>query len=217
MTPQFWLDRWSSNEIGFHQRSVNEYLQRYWPQLNVPPGTTVFVPLCGKSLDMHWLRERGHRVIGVELAHQAVADFFSEWGVTPEVGQAGPFERWRAQDIELLCGDFFDLTAADLAGVRAVFDRAALIALPPDLREAYAAKLHDVLPPGTPTLLVTADYPQQEMSGPPFAVSDAEVRKLFGAGRVQPLAERDILQRPENERFRQRGLTRLIERVYRID
>lgn len=216
MTTQLWLDRWSRNEIGFHQRSINEYLQRYWPQLDVAAGAAVFVPLCGKSLDMHWLRERGHRVIGVELARQAVADFFNEWGETPRITQTGPFERWQARDIELLCGDFFDLTADDLGDVRAVFDRAALIALPPDLRKAYAARLRDILPPGTPTLLVTADYPQNEMSGPPFAVSDAEVRMLFGEERVRPLTETDILQRPENERFRQRGLTRLAERVYRI-
>jgi len=217
MDNEFWLQRWSKNEIGFHQHRVNEYLQRYWPQFEMPAGARVFVPLCGKSLDLQWLRERGHRVIGVELARQAVADFFSEWGVTPQITQAGPFERWQAQDIELLCGDFFDLRAEHLADVRAVFDRAALIALPAPLREAYAATLRGILPPGAPTLLVTADYPQHEMSGPPFSVSDAEVKELFGENRVQPLAETDILQRPENERFRQRGLTRLVERVYRLD
>lgn len=216
MNAPFWLERWSRNEIGFHQRSINEYLQRYWPSLEVPVDATVFVPLCGKSLDMHWLRERGHRVIGVELARQAVAAFFSEWGVTPQIVRTGAFERWRAQGIELLCGDFFDLTPDDLAGVRAVFDRAALIALPPDLRAAYARKLLDILLPGTPTLLVTADYPQHEMSGPPFSVSDAEVKELFGAERIAPLAETDILQRAENDRFRQRGLTRLVERVYLV-
>jgi thiopurine S-methyltransferase len=216
MNNQFWLDRWSNNEIGFHQRSANDYLQRYWPQFDVPADAAVFVPLCGKSLDMHWLRERGHRVIGIELARQAVADFFSEWDVTPQIARTGPFERWQAQGIELLCGDFFALSADDLAGVRAVFDRAALIALPPELREAYAKKLREILSPGTPTLLVTADYPQHEMSGPPFAVSDAEVKTLFGEDRVQVLAETDILQRPENERFRQRGLTRLVEGVYRV-
>ncbi len=216
MDTQFWLDRWSNNEIGFHQRGVNEYLQQFWPRLDVPSDSTVFVPLCGKSLDMHWLRERGHRVIGIELAHQAVADFFSEWGVTPQITQTGLFERWRAQNIELLCGDFFDLTSDDVASVCAVFDRAALIALPPDLRESYATKLRDILPHGTPTLLITADYPQHEMSGPPFSVSDNEVRKLFGDDRVRLLAETDILPRPENERFRQRGLTRLVERAYRI-
>ncbi len=214
MNTRFWLDRWSKNEIGFHQRTPNEYLQQFWSGLDVPADSTVFVPLCGKSLDMHWLRERGHRVIGIELAHQAVADFFNEWGVTPQIARTGPFERWRAQNIELLCGDFFDLAREDLAAVRAVFDRAALIALPPALRESYATKLRDILPPGTPTLLVTTEYPQQEMPGPPFSVSDAEVRKLFGDGRVRLLAETDILPRPENERFRQRGLTRLVERVY---
>ena len=101
--------------------------------------------------------------------------------------------------------------------MRAVFDRAALIALPPALREAYAGKLHQVLPPGTETLLVTADYPQQEMSGPPFAVSDAEVRKLFADNNIQQLGDVDVTDLPDNARFRQRGLTRLVERIYRLD
>ncbi len=217
MDSQFWIDRWARKEIGFHQRDINGYLRRYWPSLTVPPAATVFVPLCGKTLDMHWLHERGHPVIGVEVAREAVADFFEEWGVDAQVTQSGRFERWHAGKITILCGDFFDLTAADLSDVRAVFDRAALIALPPALREAYARKLCEVLPPGTEILLVTADYPQQQMSGPPFAVSDAEVRRLFAESNIQQLDDVDVTDLPDNARFRQRGLTRLVERIYRLD
>lgn len=217
MDNQFWIDRWSRKEIGFHQRGINGYLQRYWPSLTVPSAASVFVPLCGKSLDMHWLHERGHSVIGVEVAREAVVDFFKEWEVDAQVTQSGRFERWHAGRITLLCGDFFDLTPADLADVRAVFDRAALIALPPSLRQAYAKKMLEVLPPGTEMLLVTADYPQQEMSGPPFAVTDAEVRKLFADCNIQLLDDVDVTELPDNARFRQRGLSRLVERIYRLD
>jgi thiopurine S-methyltransferase len=217
MDNHFWIERWSKREIGFHQRSINAYLQQYWSSLGLTSGTRVFVPLCGKSLDMHWLREQGHPVIGVEVAREAVADFFNEWGVQPEVTRTGPFERWRARQIELWCGDFFDLSAADLADVGAVFDRAALIALPAAVRETYAKRMREILPARAQILLVTADYAQHEMSGPPFAVSDAEVRTLFAGQAIRLLAETDILQHPDNERFRQRGLTRLVERVYRIE
>lgn len=216
MDNQFWIERWSRREIGFHQRDTNRYLQRYWPELHVPEGALVFVPLCGKSLDMLWLSEAGHRVIGIEIAREAVREFFAEWGVEPGVVQSGPFERWRAGNIELLCGDFFDLTRADLADVGGVFDRAALIALPAEVRKKYAATLRDLLPQSASTLLITADYPQHEMSGPPFAVGDAEVRSLFAGGDIRLLAEIDVTGSADNARFRQRGVSRLVERVYRI-
>lgn len=215
MDSQFWIDRWSRNETGFHQRDINAYLQQYWTDMRVPKGATVFVPLCGKSLDMRWLREQGHEVIGVELARKAVQEFFEEWGVEPQIARSGPFERWRANGVELLCGDFFDLTSVDLHGVGAVFDRAALIALPADLREKYATRLRSILPAQTPTLLITVDYPQQEMKGPPFAVGDAEVRTLFAGADIRLLREDDVTDSAVNARFRERGLSRLVERVYR--
>jgi thiopurine S-methyltransferase len=216
MDNRFWLERWSRGEIGFHQRNVNAYLQQYWAQLRIDRNVPVFVPLCGKSLDMHWLREQGHPVIGIEIAREAVREFFSEWGIAPQIIQSGPFKRWRAENIELLCGDFFELTCADLANVGAVFDRAALIALPAGLRDKYAAKMCDVVPAGAPILLITVDYAQHEMSGPPFAVGDEEVRTLFAGREIELLAEIDVTDAPDNSRFRQRGVSRLIERVYRI-
>jgi thiopurine S-methyltransferase len=216
MDSQFWIDRWSRHEIGFHQRNVNAYLQQYWADLRVPKDATVFVPLCGKSLDMRWLCEQGHAVIGVELAREAVQEFFMEWGVEPQIIRTGPFERWRANGVELLCGDFFDLTPEDLRGVGAVFDRAALIALPAALREKYVARLCSVLPPQALTLLITVDYPQPEMAGPPFAVGDAEVRSLFADKDIRLLGEVDVTDSAVNAKFRERGLSRLVERVYRV-
>lgn len=216
MNTEFWIERWQTREIGFHQPRVNDYLQAWWPSLGLPPDTTVFVPLCGKSIDMHWLRERGHRVIGVEVAREAVRDFFAEWQVEARVAQQGSFERWEHDGITVLCGDFFDLQPHDLATVSAVFDRAALIALPATLRVDYVGKMSDVLPAQCTTLLVAIDYPQAQMSGPPFAVDNEEVLLLFAQSRIALLQESDVLNEPDNARFQARGLTQLIERVYRI-
>jgi len=219
MDPNFWLERWAKRETGFHQPRTNEYLQRYWSQLSIPEGTTVLVPLCGKSLDMLWLYRQGYPVLGVEVARTAVSDFFEEWRTDAQVTSLGAFEQWSAggtQGITVLCGDFFDLDAPLTAHVGAVFDRAALIALPPPMRKSYARKLLEILPPQTPMLLITLDYEQDEMAGPPFAVSDGEVMELFATSRVERLAEIDVSASAENTRFRQRGVSRILECVYRI-
>lgn len=216
MDEDFWQQRWASNEIGFHLSEVNPYLPQFWPALNVPAGAQVLVPLCGKSLDMLWLAEQGYRVLGVELAQAAVEAFFSEQGLVAEIDQLGELRRYRSGTIELLCGDFFSLTAADLLECRALYDRAALIALPAPLRERYAAHLASILPSGCAGLLVVLDYPQEQMPGPPFAVGEVEVQRLLAAPQwsVQVLEARDVLA--ENGRFLQRGVTRLDERVYRL-
>jgi thiopurine S-methyltransferase len=216
MHEDFWQQRWARNEIGFHLGEVNPYLQRYWPALEVPAEAQVLVPLCGKSLDMLWRAEQGYRVLGVELAEAAVQAFFSEQGLVAEINQVGEFRRYRSGAIEVLCGDFFSLTAADLLECRALYDRAALIALPAPLRERYAAHLAAILPPGCAGLLVVLDYPQEQMPGPPFAVGEAEVQRLLAAPQwaLQVLEARDVLG--ENWRFLQRGLSQLSERVYRL-
>jgi thiopurine S-methyltransferase len=216
MHEDFWQQRWARNEIGFHLGEVNPYLQRYWPALEVPAEAQVLVPLCGKSLDMLWLASQGYRVFGVELAQTAVEAFFTEQGLQAEIDQVGEFRRYRSGAIEVLCGDFFNLTAADLFECRALYDRAALIALPTPMREHYAAHLTRILPSACTGLLVTLDYPQEQMSGPPFAVTEAEVQRVLAAPQwsLQLLEARDVLG--ENWRFLQRGLSRLEERVYRL-
>jgi thiopurine S-methyltransferase len=216
MHQDFWRQRWARNEIGFHLSEVNPYLQQFWPSLNVAAGAQVLVPLCGKSLDLLWLAEQGYRVLGVELAQAAVEAFFSEQGLLAEIDQMGEFRRYRSGAIELLCGDFFSLTAADLLECRALYDRAALIALPAPMRERYAAHLASILPAGCGGLLVTLDYPQAQMPGPPFAVSEVELRRLLAEPQwsLHLLEARDVLA--ENWRFLQRGLSQLDERVYQL-
>jgi thiopurine S-methyltransferase len=213
MNPDFWHERWQKNEIGFHQPEINAHLQDFWAQLAVPAGGQVFVPLCGKSRDLLWLRAQGHRVLGVELSPIAVRDFFSENALTPQVTRHGVFERYNADGLTVLCGDFFALTPEIMQDVAGVYDRASLIALPPALRPRYAAHLAAILPAPAKVLLVTMEYPQAQMNGPPFSVSEEEVRRLYEPRyRVMRLFAKNILD--ENPRFRERGLSTLSEQVY---
>jgi thiopurine S-methyltransferase len=215
MQPEFWHSRWQNNQIGFHQDAVNPYLQRLWPGLGLLTGSRVLVPLCGKSLDLAWLAAQGHSVLGVELSQKAVEGFFSEQGLTPQVDHHGAFMRYRANDVELWCGDIFALTAQDVADCFGLYDRAALIALPPEMRQRYAAHLVQILPQGCRGLLVTMDYDQAVIPGPPFAVPDEEVQALMGGHWQLSLEEdQDILG--ESWKFLQVGASRLRERAYRL-
>ncbi len=215
MEKDFWLERWDRGEIGFHQGEINPHLLRHWRKLPPGSGSTVFVPLCGKSRDMLWLREQGHAVLGVELSPLAVQAFFEENGYAPKSLSTAKFAHCAADNIHILCGDFFDLTRDDLKGVTEVYDRASLVALPPEMRARYVAHLLDILPPATKILLIAFDYQQSEMPGPPFAVSRAEVESLYGGrAHVRLLAHHDTLA--ENPRFRQRGLSRLEETVFLV-
>jgi thiopurine S-methyltransferase len=213
MEKEFWLERWDRQEIGFHQDEINPYLQQHWQVLRADPGSTVFVPLCGKSRDMLWLRGQGHPVLGVELSPIAVHAFFEENNLVPHHESTGRFDLCEAEGFRILCGDFFDLHKDDLESVNAVYDRASLVALPPDMRERYARHLASILPPATQILLVTFDYPQQEMPGPPFAVSASEVMELYrDYAEVRMLAQLDVLS--QSPRFQQRGISRLHENIF---
>lgn len=213
MKKDFWLERWEREEIGFHQNEINPYLRAYWNALRISGGSKVFVPLCGKSRDMRWLREQGHHILGVELSEAAVQAFFNENGYQAQRTRDEKFIRYDADGIRILCGDFFDLTRDDLQKTSAVYDRASLIALPPEMRMRYAEHLASILPPATQILLVTVDYAQQEMQGPPFSVPVNEVESLYDKhADIRLLAQQDVLA--NNPRFQERGLSRLRENIF---
>jgi thiopurine S-methyltransferase len=215
MSKDYWLERWNREETGFHQNEVNPYLREYWEELCLTDNAEVFVPLCGKSRDMLWLCEQGYRVLGVELSPAAVLAFFQENAHRPHHVAHPKFEQWEADGIRILRGDFFDVGKDDLVKTRAVYDRAALVALPTEMRVRYISHLLDILAPGTQILLVTFDYPQTEMPGPPFAVSKEEVEALYrDRAEIRLLAQFDILE--QTPRFQQRGLSRLQESVFLI-
>lgn len=212
MDTQYWQDRWEQNKIEFHQDAVSPYLQRFLPELTRTSGTRVFLPLCGKSKDLAWLSGQGYGALGVEVSRLAVAAFFNEQGLPVQRETRGAFEVWRSGAIEILCGDYFALTAQDLSDVAAVYDRAALIALPSEQRRRYARHMQTLLPAAACMLLVTLEYPQAEWPGPPFSVSAAEVADLYGERySIRERHSEDALVRKPS--FKDKGLTRLVERV----
>lgn len=176
-----WRQSWRDREIAFHQKVVNPHLVKFWQNLRLTAEDRVFVPLCGKSLDMIWLAGQGHSVIGVELSPLAVRAFFRENRLQPARRRVGKFTLWENGRIAILCGDFFQLTAADLGNISAVFDRASLTALPDDIRGAYIAHLRKILPAACKILLLTTEEPEEnETQGQPYAVAD-EIASLYTA------------------------------------
>lgn len=215
MQPDFWHQRWRDNRIGFHQDKPTPLMLKHWPALGVAAGAKVFVPLAGKTRDMAWFASQGYRVLGVELSQLAIEQFFAEHALTPAIRESRYGRHYLAGGIELICGDAFALDAEALADCNAVFDRAALIALPPELRLRYVRELYARLPHGTRGLLITLEYPPHEKQGPPFTVPEAEVRELYARDwNLQVLERRDILAQEPN--FLQEGVTALDIVVYRL-
>jgi thiopurine S-methyltransferase len=213
--PEFWQERWRTAQIGFHQSAVDRHLKAYWPRLKLAVGSRVFVPLCGKSLDLLWLRDQGHAVIGVELSRIAVEAFFAENGILARRRSLAEFEVYEADGVTLYCGDFFKLTPEQIGSVSAVYDRASLISWTTELRAPYAAHLAALAGSGTQTLLITVEYPPLQMNGPPFAVFSADVTSLYaGAYEIELLGADEILEL--EPRFKARGLTEMREVCYRL-
>lgn len=215
MQPDFWHQRWQENRIGFHQDKPTPLLLKHWPSLDIAPDSRVFVPLAGKSVDMAWLASQGLHVLGVELSQLAVEAFFAEHGLIPEIVESQYGRHFHADAIELIHGDAFALDESALSDCGAVFDRAALIALPPELRRRYVGELYNRLPAGCRGLLVTLEYPQHEKNGPPFSVTEDEVHALYDHDwTVERLERRDILAQQPG--FAAEGVTALETVVYRL-
>lgn len=215
MDAEFWHERWRTRQIGFHQSSPHPYLERWWPTLGVPADARVYVPLCGKSLDMVWLSVRGHAVVGSELSPVAVEEFFGEHGATTHAEAAGPFQRHASGRCEILVGDALELSPSLLGPVHAAYDRAALVSLPPDLRARYAATFARLLPARSETLLIGFEYDQSRREGPPFSVEPDEVRRLYGdAFEIHELERIDIIA--ESPKFAACGVEALYEVAYRL-
>jgi thiopurine S-methyltransferase len=213
MDAAFWLGRWIDGWTAFHQADANRHLVAFWPELGVAPARAVFVPLCGKSLDMLWLRDHlGHEVVGVELSPLAVQAFDAENALGMRRSAAGPLERFEADRLLIYQGDYFDLCPTHVGNSGGFYDRASLIALPHGLRPRYAEQLRRLLPPDAAGLLIAIEYPEHEMDGPPFSVREAEVRALFGTGfdvRVACAADEPVPPHLAN-----RGMTAFREVAY---
>jgi thiopurine S-methyltransferase len=184
MHGEYWHERWKTGQISFHQPEVETHLREHLGRLGLARGETVLVPLCGKSVDMLWLAAQGYPVAGVELSGLACESFFSENRLAAaEPVTEGRFRVHRAKEhpITLFEGDFFDLSAAHTGPLAAFYDRAALIALPPALRERYVQHLKsELLGPGSRGLVISVAYEQSTFPGPPFSIPPEEVQRLWG-------------------------------------
>lgn len=215
MHHEFWHQRWQQNQIGFHQEAIHPHLQQYWSKLPLNSKGRVFVPLCGKSNDMLWLLALGYQVVGVELSPLAVETFFSDNALEPKIRRQGDFWVSEIDGLQIFCGDFFALQPGDLGEVAAVYDRASLVALPPDMRIDYVQKLTTMLSTNVQILLIAFDYPQHEMQGPPFSVQSKEVMSLYGDWcNVELLNSENILE--SEAHFKDRGLSKIEEQTYRL-
>jgi thiopurine S-methyltransferase len=215
MEREFWLERWETNQLGFHRDDVNPLLQRHWPALGITRGAAVFVPLCGKSLDMRYLESLGHPVFGVEFSETAILAYFADAGEHTEQTPGFYLTRYSGPRTTLYCGDFFDLHTPDILGIRAVYDRGGLIALPPLGREKYVDHMLRIMPEHAHMLLITLEYDQQKVAGPPFSVPEEEVLRLFSdrcrVSRLERLVVSDL-----PPRFQEAGVATAGEAVYHI-
>lgn len=192
MDASFWHNRWQTNQTGWHERDVNPLLITHFPCLNVPPGGRVFTPLCGKSLDLGWLLSCGYAVAGGELSELAVTQLFAELGMEARISEVGKFRLFRGERIDIFVGDLFDLTREILGSVDALYDRAALVALPEATRARYAAHLKAITGMA-PQLVIGYEYDQTVVPGPPFSVSSDELYRHYGDSyTLTPLARIEV-------------------------
>lgn len=178
MDREFWLERWREGRTAFHEGKTNTFLANLFPRLSLKPGDRVFVPLCGKTEDLDWIVAQGCRVVGAELSQTAVEAAFERMGFAPDIEPLGEMTRYRAGAVEIFVGDIFRLTAEALGAVDAVYDRAALVALPEAMRRDYARHLIATTAAAR-QLLIAFEYDQTRMDGPPFSVSETEIRALY--------------------------------------
>ena len=178
MEASFWHNRWQTNQTGWHECAVNPLLITHFPSLNVPPGGRVFVPFCGKSLDLGWLLSRGYAVAGAELSELAVTQLFAELGVEARISEVGKHRLFRGEKIDIFVGDLFDLSREILGPVDAIYDRAALVALPEAMRSRYTAHLKS-LTALAPQLVIGYEYDQTIVAGPPFSVTPDELYRHY--------------------------------------
>src|SRR5262245_35520071 len=178
MDASFWHQRWEKNETAWHEGKANSLLVTSFKELSLAKGRRIFVPLCGKTLDISWLLSHGYRVAGAELSQIAIEQLFMNLGVQPEISRVGELEQWSAKDLDIFVGDIFALSRKTLGPVDAIYDRAALVAFSEDKRNQYTAHLTEMTGKA-PQLLICYDYDQSLMEGPPFSMSDKEVDRHY--------------------------------------
>jgi len=201
-----WLERWQEGRTGWHEDEGNAGLKKHW----LGSGHTVLVPLCGKSVDLVWIAAQGNHAIGVELSQIAVEAFFEEQGLAYSKS-GGAVPRYDANDVDITiyCGDFFAVSSLQCD---AHYDRGALIALPAEVRPAYAAHVSSLLTAHARQLVITLNYDDTVAAGPPFSIEDAELLSYWP--RLECVEARDDIDNAP-PKFIDDGLGELVEKVWR--
>lgn len=213
MEASFWHNCWQKDSIGFHQDQVHPFLTQYISPLLSSQDTKVFVPLCGKSLDMFFWAEH-MKVVGCELSEIACRDFFQDHGITYEQHDETPFVRYSKDEVVLYQGDIFDLEKETIGDFQWIYDRAALIALPQALQAKYVSYIRGLIKDGVKLALISLEFPPEELSGPPFPIFEQDIAEYFDGLSVELIASRDI----ENKQFARRvfDVSYLKEKLYII-
>lgn len=216
MDPKFWHNKWQKNDIAFDQAAPNAHLVEFFPKIKLKKGASVFVPLCGKTIDMLWLVKQGYHVKGIELSDGACQQFFEQYQIPHTISQHGEFKQFESEQLTLFAGDFFTITPETLGDLDAIYDRAALIALPDTMRLEYVQQLANLAQRPVPILLISSSYNQSEMNGPPFSIPENEINQLFSEKCViQKIYDKAAPALPPH--LVERGLRSASEQVYIIN
>ncbi|TDJ04111.1 MAG: thiopurine S-methyltransferase [Deltaproteobacteria bacterium] len=217
MEKSFWIKNWEDNNTGFHNSEYNELLLKHFEKFDLGEDSHIFVPLCGKTRDLIWLAMQGHQVTGVECSPLAVAGFFKESNFSFDKTKEAKFNRFTCKNppIDILEGDFFDVNRDALGRVNFLYDRASIVALPPELRKKYTKVITDILTPGDQMLLLTLEYDSPEVLGPPFPVTEKDVRSYYENNFSIELLE-EIAKDVDHPRFIEAGITRWSHKVYKL-
>lgn len=214
MDVEYWVKRWENGETGFHLPRIHPKLTQYWASMNPDKLQRVLVPLCGKTQDLLFLAEQSKQVIGIEASELAARAFFIENSLVVSEERTLKGLQLSSANIIILVADFFALNAQDVGDIDVIYDRAALIALPSELRSKYANQLKQWMSPKTRQLLITLHYQQSEMAGPPFSVDMQELAQLYAGYSIERFCEHEIIEL--EPRFKDKGLSSLKECVYLI-
>jgi len=212
----FWHNKWEKNEIGFHLQNFHPLLEKYSEQI-FSGHTDIFVPLCGKTADLRYLSRLDKKVVGVELSEIAAKAFYQEqFEILNPVSKTTDkkmFQRYSEQNVQILVGDYFSLNSSLLNNATGIYDRAALVALPEDMRKLYVEQIKNICPTAS-MLLIALDYEQSKMSGPPFSVVPQEINQLFSFAKIKQLSRKNIIDK--EPKFISKGLTSFYQTAYHI-
>lgn len=178
MKADFWHNLWETNNTGWHLDDTNPFLLEFFSQLNLKTNSRIFIPLCGKTVDIKWLLSKGHKVVGIELSENAIKELFISLSLKPKIQKIGAFTLYSAKDIDIFVGDIFGLNKEILGQVDVIYDRGALVALPKEMQIKYTPLLINVTE-SAPQLLINFEYDQSLYEGPPFSITKTEIEDYY--------------------------------------